>query len=146
MSFGAMERPPLRLVSRQLRAEDCAMREPIPFLRREPMPFFLREAAVTLVPALTDDQLERIAVESLDSPFAPYLLVSRISDHTALIQGIPVKAGSAHEADALTWQSIFTHVGAALRGPWDWDTHVTAMRRPEPSGALASLMRRLPRY
>jgi hypothetical protein len=98
---------------------------------------FLREAAVTLVPALTDDQLERIAVE-LDFIATPYLLVSRISDHTALIQGIPVKAGSAHEADALTWQSIFTHVGAALRGPWDWDTHVTAIDVREPSGALAS--------
>ena len=98
---------------------------------------FLREAAVTLVPALTDDQIERITVE-LDFFATPYLLISRISDHTALIQGIPVQAGSAHEADSLTWQSIFAHVGAALSGPWDWDTRVTAIDVREPSGALAS--------
>ena len=136
MSFGAMKRSPAPLVSRQLRAEDCVMRELMPFLLREPISF-LREAAVTLVPALTDDQLERIAVE-LDFIATPYLLISRISDHTALIQGIPVRAGSAHEADALTWQSIFTHVGAALSGPWDLNTRVIAIDVREPTGALVS--------
>lgn len=98
---------------------------------------FLREAGVTLLPALTDDQLERIE-EELDTLANPYFLVSRISDHTALIQGIPVKAGSAHEADALTWQAIFTHVHAALREPWDWDTRVTGIDVREASGALVS--------
>ena len=103
---------------------------------REPSPY-LREAAVTLVPALTDDQLERIAA-ALDSLANPYLLVSRLSDHTALIQGIPVKAGSPLEADALTWETIFTQVRSALRGPWDWDTRVTAIDVRDTSGALAS--------
>ena len=103
---------------------------------REPRPF-LREATVTLLPALTDDQLQRIA-EELDSLANPYLLVSRISDHTALIQGIPVKAGSSHEADVLTWEALFMHVRAALRGPWDWDTRVTAIDVRDASGALTA--------
>jgi hypothetical protein len=54
---------------------------------REPSPY-LREAAVTFLPSLTDEQLERINahLETLD--LNPYLLVSRISEHTVLIQGI----------------------------------------------------------
>lgn len=97
---------------------------------------FLREAAITLLPQLTDDQLARIE-EELDSLSNPHSLVSRISDHTAMIQGIPVKARSSHEADALTWEGIFTHVNAALREPWDWDTRVTAIDVREASGTFA---------
>ena len=103
---------------------------------REPSPY-LREAAVTLVPSLTDEQLDRIAAE-LDAFANPFLLVSRLSDHTALIQGIPVKAGSSHEADAVIWESIYERVRAALSGPFDWDTTITGIDVREPSGALAS--------
>lgn len=103
---------------------------------REPSPY-LREAAVTLIPRLTDEQLERIDTH-LEVLANPYLLVSRISDHTALIQGIPVMAGSSVEADAITWETIFTHVSAALRSPWDWDTTITAIDVREADGALAS--------
>ena len=103
---------------------------------REPTPY-LREAAVTLLPRLTDEQLERIDVH-LETLANPYLLVSRISEHTALIQGIPVKAGSPVEADANTWETIFMHVSAALRRPWDWDTTITAIDVRESDGALAS--------
>lgn len=98
---------------------------------------YLREAAVTLVPSLTDEQLDRIAAE-LDSLANPFLLVSRLSDHTALIQGIPVKARSSHEADALIWETIYERVRAALSGPFDWDTTITAIDVREPTGALAS--------
>jgi len=128
MTFRATNPLWSRLVRRANRAEDCIMREPRPFLR---------EAAVTLVPALTDDQLQRIA-EELDSLANPYLLVSRISDHTALIQGIPVKAASPHEADVLTWEALFTHIRSALREPWDWDTRVTAIDVRDASGALTA--------
>ncbi len=128
MSFGTTKPPPSRLVSAVTRAEDCIMREPIPYLR---------QACVTLVPTLTDDQLARIAAE-LYALANPYLLVSRVSEHTAMIQGIPVKAGSPHEADALTWDTIFMRVHAALCEPWDWDTRVTAIDVRDTSGALAS--------
>jgi hypothetical protein len=104
---------------------------------REPSPY-LREAAVTLVPCLTDEQLERIDAQLATLDLNPYLLVSRISEHTALIQGIPVKAGSQVEADAVMWETIFTHVSAALRSPWDWDTTITAIDVREPDGAFAS--------
>lgn len=100
----------------------------------EPIPF-LREAAVTLVPHLSDDQLERIGAE-LTLATNRFLLVSRVSEHTALIQGIAVTAASPHEADALTWQTIHTHVRAALREPWDRATSVTAIDVRETNGAL----------
>ena len=109
-------------------ADDSIMREPSPYLR---------EAAVTLVPSLTDEQLERIDAQ-LETLANPYLLVSRLSEHTALIQGIPAKAGSPVEADAHTWETIFTLVTAALRGPFDWDTTITAIDVRESDGALAS--------
>jgi hypothetical protein len=103
---------------------------------REPVPY-LRDAAVTVVPTLTDDQLDRIADELSSLP-SPYLLVSRISEHTALIQGIPVKADSSHDADAATWESIYVHVRTALSGLWDWNSTITAIDVRESSGALAS--------
>jgi hypothetical protein len=49
-----------------------------------------------------------------------------------------VKAGSSLRADAVTWETIFTHVSAALRSPWDWDTTITAIDVREPDGAFAS--------
>ena len=128
MSFGETKPLVSRLVKAGLRADHCTMREPIPFLR---------EAAVTLVPHLTDEQLERIGAE-LTSPANPFLLVSRLSDNTALIQGIPVKAASPVEADALTWETIYTHVRSALNEPWDWNTTVTAIDVREADGALTS--------
>jgi hypothetical protein len=103
---------------------------------REPSPY-LREAAVTLVPSLTDEQLDRIAAE-LDILANPFLLVSRLSEHTALIQGIPVKAGSSHEADAMIWETLYERIRAALSGPFDWETTITAIDVHEPAGALAS--------
>ena len=71
---------------------------------RERIPF-LREAAVTAVPQLSDEQLERIRAELAALP-NHFLLVNRISDSTVLIQGVSVTAESPHEADALTWDKI----------------------------------------
>jgi hypothetical protein len=102
---------------------------------RERIPF-LREAAVTVVPQLSDEQLERIRAELAALP-NQFLLINRISDSTVLIQGISVTAESPHEADALTWDKIHTHVCAALCEPWDWDTRVTAIDVRATDGALA---------
>ena len=110
-------------------ADDCIMREPSPYLR---------QASVTFLPRLTDEQLERIDAHLGTLDLNPYLLVSRISEHTALIQGIPVKAGSSLQADAVTWETIFTQVTAALRSPWDRDTTITAIDVDECDGALVS--------
>ncbi len=92
---------------------------------------------MALVPSLTDEQLERISqeLESLDNP---YLLVSRLSEHSTLIQGIPVRAESPHDADAVTWETIYTLVRNALRGPWDWDTTITGIDVRESDGALTA--------
>ena len=90
------------------------------------------------MPYLTDEQLERIGAELASSLTNPLLLVSRVSDHTALIQGIPVTAESPHAADALTWDKGHTHVRAALCDPWDWDTTITAIEVRAADGALAS--------
>lgn len=128
MSFGATKPPLSRLVKSSLRADHCTMREHIPFLR---------EATVTLVPYITDEQVERIGA-ALTSLANPLLLVSRVSEHTVLIQGIPVEAASSVEADALTWQTIYTHFRSALCEPWDWDTTVTAIDVRETDGALTS--------
>lgn len=47
-------------------------------------------------------------------------------------------AESPHEADALTWDKINTHVRAALCEPWDWDTAITAIDVRAADGALVS--------
>ena len=96
---------------------------------------YLREAGVTLVPTLTDEQLVRISEELSAFENA---LVSRLSEHSALIQGIPVKAGSPLEADAIVWETIYTLVRSALNGPWDRDTTITAIDVRESDGALVS--------
>jgi hypothetical protein len=103
---------------------------------KEPISY-LREATVTLVPTFTDEQLDRIAAE-LAALQNPYLQVRRIGEHTALVQGIPVKAASSQEADALTWQTIYTHIRSALTQPWDRNTSITAIELREPDSALAS--------
>ena len=102
---------------------------------RERIPF-LREAAVTAVPQISDEQLERIRAEFAALP-NHFLLVARISDSTVLVQGIPVMAESPHEADAVTWDMVHDHVGAALCEPWDWDTRLTAIDVRAIDGALA---------
>ena len=66
------------------------------------------------------------------------MLVSRLSEHSVLIQGIPVKAGSHLEADAMVWETIYTLVRSALDGPWDSNTTITAIDVRESDGALVS--------
>jgi hypothetical protein len=73
---------------------------------------FLRDAAISFVPELTDDQLVRIDRALI--ALYPDILVSRMTDFTALIQGIPVEAGTAQEADRTTWAMISHEVREVL--------------------------------
>ena len=86
---------------------------------------FLRDATISFVPELTDDQLVRIerALVALYSD----ILVSRMTDFTALIQGIPVEAGSAQEADRVTWAMISHEVREVLVDPNDARTQLASI-------------------
>jgi hypothetical protein len=69
---------------------------------------FLRDATVSFVPELTDDQLVRLT-RALVALY-PDTLVSRMTDVTALIQGMPIEAETANEADRVTWAIISREV------------------------------------
>ena len=96
---------------------------------------FLREAVVTIVHQIGDDQLERIASE-LDCLGNPRLLVRRLTHHTVLIQGIPVTAGSPHDADAVTWEILYEHVRDALRATEDQSTRIASIDVRESDSLL----------
>jgi hypothetical protein len=76
---------------------------------------FLRDAAVSFVPEMTDDQLVRVARRL--TAWHPDVLVSRLSDFTALVQGIAVEAETAHDANLVTWAAISTEVREMLDTP-----------------------------
>ena len=94
---------------------------------------FLRDAAISFVPQLTDDQLVRItrAITALN----PGTLVSRMTDFTAMIQGFPVEAETAHEANRVTWAIISREVRDVLVTTADARTELTSIdvRLPEES-------------
>jgi hypothetical protein len=94
---------------------------------------FLRDAAISFVPQLTDDQLVRItrAITALN----PGTLVSRMTDFTAMIQGFPVEAETAHEANRVTWAIISREVRDVLVTAVDAHTELTSIdvRLPEES-------------
>jgi hypothetical protein len=94
---------------------------------------FLRDAAVSFVPEMTDDQLVRVARRL--TAWHPDVLVSRLSDFTALVQGIAVEAETAHDADLVTWAAISTEVREVLDTPDDAGTEMTSIgvRLPEQS-------------
>jgi hypothetical protein len=102
--------------------------------RRNP---FLRDAAVSFVPEMTDDQLVRIARALTD--LHPDVLVSRLSDFTALIQGIPVEAATAQEADGITWTAISREVRAILVMPADAKTELISIDVRLPTQSMFDL-------
>jgi hypothetical protein len=93
----------------------------------------LRDAAISFVPQLTDDQLDRItrAITALN----PGTLVSRMTDFTAMIQGCPVEAETAHEANRVSWEIISREVRGVLVTTADARTELTSIdvRLPEES-------------
>lgn len=86
---------------------------------------FLRDAAISFVPELTDDQLDRITRTLTD--LYPDTLVSRMTDFTALVQGIPVEAETAHGANHVTWAMISHEVHRVLGTPADAGTELTSI-------------------
>lgn len=117
----------------RLRAEHCTVTKP-DAKRLNP---FLRDAAVSVVPEMTDDQIVRIAL-ALTARY-PHILVSRISDFTALIQGIPVEAGTAHEADGVTWATISREVREVLVTPADAGTTLASIDVRLPAQSMFDL-------
>lgn len=86
---------------------------------------FLRDAAVSFVPELTDDQLVRITGALV--ALYPDTLVSRMTDFTAMIQGIPLEAETANEADRVTWAIISREVRDVLVTLADVGTELTSI-------------------
>ena len=82
---------------------------------------------------MTDDQLMRVARRLTE--WHPDVLVSRLSDSTALIQGIAVEAETAHDANLVTWAAISTEVREVLDTPDDIGTELASIdvRMPEQS-------------
>jgi hypothetical protein len=102
--------------------------------RRNP---FLRDAAVSFVPELMDDQLVRIA-RALTALY-PDILVSRMTDVTALIQGIPIEAETANEANRFTWAIISREVRDVLVTTADAGTELTSIDVRLPATSMFDL-------
>jgi hypothetical protein len=98
---------------------------------------FLRDAAASFVPELTDDQLLRIG-HAIVGVF-PDALVSRMTDFTALIQGIAVEAETAIEANGVAWSVISQQVHDALVLDSDAGTHLTSIDVRLPSHSMFDL-------
>ena len=94
---------------------------------------FLRDAAISFVPQLTDELLVRIT-QAITTLY-PGTLVSRMTDFTAMIQGFPVEAETADEANRVTWAIISREVRDVLATPADSSTELTSIdvRLPEES-------------
>lgn len=98
---------------------------------------YLRDAAVSFVPEMTDDQIVRIA-RSLTARY-PHILVRRLTDFTALVQGIPVEAATAHEADGVTWATISREVREVLVTPADAGTELASIDVRLPTQSMFDL-------
>ncbi|MGZ8641816.1 MAG: hypothetical protein ACXWYF_10265 [Actinomycetota bacterium] len=98
---------------------------------------FLRDAAVSFVPELTDDQLARIA--RAITALYPDTLVSRMTDFTTLVQGIPVEAETAQGANRVTWAMISREVREALVSPADVGTELTSIDVRLPAESMFDL-------
>jgi hypothetical protein len=98
---------------------------------------FLRDAAISFVPQLSDDQLLRIA--GALTFLHPGILVSRMTDFTAFVQGFPVEAETAHEANRVTWAVISREVRQVLDTANDADTQLTSIDVRLPTQSMFDL-------
>lgn len=98
----------------------------------KPLQPYLRDAAITCVPHLTDDQLERIEAEVLTK--CHYALTSRLTDCTVLVQGIAIKADSPLDADRIAWARMNLRAHTALCQPNDINTRITSIDISSSSG------------
>jgi hypothetical protein len=104
----------------------------IPTTRGQRHPY-LRDAAITCLPNLTDDQLDRIAAEVHTK--CPFALTSRVSDSTVLIQGVAIKADSPLDADRIAWERMRLRVSEALSQPVDNNVRLASIA-VSPAGGL----------
>ena len=95
---------------------------------------FLRDVTISLVPYLRDDQFRRISAQVHGAH--PNALISRLSDFSILVQGIPIRSGSPHDADIYAWDRAQAHVREALCEPEDAGTRVTSIEVTEAHGLL----------
>ena len=98
---------------------------------------FLSDAAITFVPELTDDQLMRV-VRGLVARY-PHALVGRLTDFTALIQGIPIEAESEHDAKRAIWDVLSREVRSILSAAVDAGTELTSIDIRLPAESLFDL-------
>jgi hypothetical protein len=86
---------------------------------------------------MSDDQIVRIA-RALRTVH-PHTLVSRLTDYTALVQGIPVEAETAHEANRMTWELIYDKVREVLDTTPDAGTELTSIDVRTPVQSMFDL-------
>ena len=95
---------------------------------------YLRDAAVCLVPQVTEEQLERIGTTIRRNN--AFTIVRRLTASTILVEGFPVRASTLHEAEALTWEIVAFRVRGALQLRRDVFTKITSIDVREPVGAF----------
>lgn len=98
---------------------------------------FLSDAAITFVPELTDDQLLRVAREL--AVLYPHALVGRLTDFTALIQGIPIEAETEYDAKRIIWDVVSREVRSVLSTAVDAGTELTSIDIRLPAESMFDL-------
>jgi hypothetical protein len=86
---------------------------------------YLRNAAVCLVPQVTDEQVGRIHAELRH--LSPFVLLRRLTKNTVLVEGIPVFASSPHDAELTAWETVAAFVRMALGEARDTATRITSI-------------------
>ena len=86
---------------------------------------YLRDAVITFLPDMTDDQFQRIDAEVATK--CHYALTSRLTDCSVLVQGIAIGADSPLDADRTMWERMNLRVRTALSQPSDVNTRITSI-------------------
>jgi hypothetical protein len=98
---------------------------------------YLRDAAVTFVPELAEDQFLRLGMFLAD--MHPHVLVSRLSYCTFLVKGIATQAATTEEADARVWELMSLEVRSVLSLAADARTRITSIDVQEASAVRGPL-------
>ena len=93
---------------------------------------YLRDAVITCLPDMTDDQFRRIDAEVATK--CHHALTSRLSDCSVLVQGIAIRADSPLDADRTMWERMNLRVRAALCQPSDLNMRITSINVSPASG------------
>ena len=93
---------------------------------------YLRDAVITCLPDMTDDQFQRIDAEVATK--CHYALTSRLTDSSVLVQGIAIRADSPLDADRTMWERMNLRVRTALCQPTDVNTRITSINVGPASG------------